>query len=58
MTVRNGMPTTARPERAMTTVSPANTTAEPAVPVARAADSSGSMPAASWLRCRDRMNSE
>ena len=51
------MPTTARPDSAMTTVSPAKTTAEPAVPVARAADSSGSMPAASWVRCRDRMNS-
>ena len=51
------MPTTARPDSAMTTVSPAKTTAEPAVPMARAADSSGSIAAASWLRCRDRMNS-
>jgi hypothetical protein len=57
MTVRNGIPTTARPESAMTTVSPAKTTADPAVPTARAADSSGSMPDASWVRCRDRMNS-
>jgi hypothetical protein len=51
------MPTTARPESAMTTVRPAKTTADPAVPTARAADSSGSMPVASWVRCRDRMNS-
>ena len=44
MVVRNGMPAKPRPIRAMSTVMPANTTAEPAVPVARAADSSGSMP--------------
>ena len=50
------MPTTASPDSAMTTVRPAKTTAEPAVPTARAADSSGSMPEASWVRCRDRMN--
>ena len=44
------------PTRAMITVRPANTTAEPAVPTARAADSSTSMPAASWSRCREMMN--
>jgi hypothetical protein len=57
ITVRNGMPTTASPDRAMTTVRPAKTTADPAVPTARPADSSGSMPVASWVRCRLRMNS-
>ena len=46
--VRNGMPAKERPMRAMSTVTPAKTTAEPAVPVARAADSSGSMPARTW----------
>ena len=57
MTARNGMPTIDRPHSAMITVRPAKTTAEPAVPVARAVDSSGSIPAASWVRWRDRMNS-
>jgi hypothetical protein len=41
----------------MTTVRPANTTADPAVPAARAAESSGVMPVASWVRCRDSRNS-
>ena len=45
MVVRNGMPAKLSPTRAMSTVTPAKTTAEPAVPVARAADSSGSAPA-------------
>lgn len=45
-----GMLTTARPTRAMTTVSPAKTTAEPAVPTARPAASSRSRPSASSAR--------
>lgn len=45
--VRNGMPATARPSKAITTVSPAKITADPAVAVARATDSSTSSPAAS-----------
>ncbi len=57
MTERNGMPTTSSPSRAMITVTPANTTALPAVPTAIAADSSGSSPRANCVRCRDRMNS-
>ncbi len=55
MTERKGMPTTSSPSRAMITVTPAKTTALPAVPTAIAADSSGSSPRASWPRCRDRM---
>ncbi len=50
------MPTTDSPASAMTTVSPANTTALPAVPVAMAADSSTAAPQASWDRWRERMN--
>ncbi|CAH0151096.1 hypothetical protein SRABI128_00545 [Microbacterium sp. Bi128] len=46
--VRNGMPAKLRPMSAMSTVMPANTTADPAVPVARAADSSGSIPPRTW----------
>ena len=42
--VRNGMRANDSPIRAMSTVTPAKTTADPAVPVARAADSSGSTP--------------
>ncbi|CAM5553226.1 hypothetical protein SGLAM104S_03167 [Streptomyces glaucescens] len=53
ITVRKGMRTTASPTSAMITVVPANTTALPAVPTARPADSRGSMPWASWVRCRD-----
>ena len=45
MVVRNGMPAKLRPMRAISTVMPAKTTADPAVPVARAADSSGDIPA-------------
>jgi hypothetical protein len=56
MVVRKGMRTTARPQRAIITVMPAKTTAEPEVATARAADSSALIPAASWSRCRDRMN--
>ena len=51
------MPATDRPTSAIITVSPAKTTADPAVARARAADSSGSMPSRSWSRCRDVMNS-
>jgi len=47
MIVRKGSPATAMPASAMTFVVPANTTAEPAVPVARATDSSSSIPVAS-----------
>ncbi len=46
--VRKGMPAKPKPMSAMSTVMPANTTADPAVPVARAADSSGSTPARTW----------
>ena len=46
--VRNGMFANERPIRAMSTVTPANTTADPAVPLARAADSSGAMPVRTW----------
>ena len=56
--VRNGTPTTLNPASAITTVAPANVTAEPAVAVARAIDSSGSIPAASCVRCRELMNNE
>ncbi len=52
--LRNGMPTTRSPSRAMTTVPPANTTALPAVATAVAADSSGVMPCASCVRWRER----
>ena len=45
MVVRKGMPAKPSPTRAISTVIPAKTTAEPAVPVAREADSSGSTPA-------------
>jgi hypothetical protein len=55
--VRKGMRTTDRPDSAMTTVRPANTTAVPAVAVARAADSATVIPADSWDRCRATMNS-
>ena len=57
ITVRNGMPTTLSAASAMNTVSPANNTAEPAVPVARAMDSATGIPAITCLRCRDTMNS-
>ena len=54
--VRKGIPATASPHSAMITVSPAKTTADPAVATARATDSSGSMPSRSWSRCRETMN--
>ncbi len=54
---RNGMPATDNPTSAIITVSPANTTADPAVARARAADSSGSRPSRSWSRWREVMNS-
>lgn len=57
ITVRNGMLATLRPSSAMNTVNPANTTADPDVPTARPADSSGSRPSRSWSRWRERMNS-
>ena len=57
-TVRNGSPGTASADRAMTTVSPAKTTALPLVPVARAMDSPSGTPCSSWRRCRCTMNSE
>ena len=57
ITVRNGIPTTDSPASAISTVSPAKTTAVPAVPVALAIDSSIGMPAFTWLRCRETMNS-
>lgn len=44
--VTAGMPTTASPASAMMTVRPANTTADPAVPVAILAACSGSRPRA------------
>lgn len=54
MIVRKGMPVMARAARAMTTVAPAKTTALPAVAVARAIDSSQSVPgSASCSRCRE-----
>ena len=55
--VMNGIPTTASEARAITTVAPAKTTALPAVATARAADSSGSIPANSCARWREMMNS-
>ncbi len=48
--VRNGTPTRLSPASAMTTVAPANSTAEPAVAVALATDSSSSSPSASCDR--------
>ena len=53
---RKGMPTTLRPTSATITVAPANTTALPAVPTAVATDSSIGLPASSWDRCLDKMN--
>ena len=58
MMLRNGSPTTKSPSSATITVTPAKTTAFPAVPTAIAADSFGSSPAASWVRWRERMNKE
>jgi hypothetical protein len=58
MRPRNGMPVTLSASSATNTVAPANTTALPAVPLARPIDSSSSTPSRSWRRCRLRMNSE
>ena len=55
--VRNGMLTTNRPARAMTTVRPAKTTALPAVATARPAASSPSRPLSSSCRNLEVMNS-
>ncbi len=55
--VRNGMPTTNRPASAMTTVRPAVTTAEPAVPTAVATAVPTSAPCRSSWRKRVTMNS-
>ena len=58
MVVRNGMPATDRPDSAIITVSPAKTTAEPAVATAsrdRLLGVHARRP--SWSRCRDVMNS-
>ncbi len=46
------MPATTRDTSATTTVQPANTTAVPAVPTARAIDSCSSIPSRIWVRCR------
>ena len=52
------MPTTDSPASAISTVSPANTTAVPAVPFALAIDSSiGIPPSRPAARCRETMNS-
>ncbi len=50
ITVRNGMPTRASPASAMTTVPPAKSTAEPAVPRARPAASGGGTPSRTCCR--------
>jgi hypothetical protein len=55
---RKPIPETLRASSATSTVAPANTTALPAVPLARPIDSRTSMPARTWVRCRLRMNSE
>ena len=56
ITDRNGIWATDSPQRAMITVVPAKTTAEPAVAEAWAIDSSTACPATSWRRCRVTMN--
>ena len=56
ITLRNGIWATARPQSAMITVVPANTTADPAVARDWAIDSSTSIPVASCRRCRVTMN--
>ena len=53
----NGMPEASSETSAITTVIPANTTAPPAVAVARAIDSRMSMPSRSWSLCRVTMKS-
>ena len=56
ITVTAGMPAMARPQMAMTTVAPANSTAAPDVAMARPAASSTVMPARRFSRCRVTMN--
>ena len=53
----SGMSATASEHSAMTTVPPAKNTAPPAVAVARAIDSSISIPSLSWSLWRVTMNS-
>jgi len=53
MTVRNGMPATPSPTRAIMTVIPAKTTAVPAVAMATATDSAESIPCRRLSRCRE-----
>ena len=55
--VTSGIPAKASEQRAITTVKPAKTTAPPAVAVARAIDSLGSIPSPSWSLWRVTMNS-
>ena len=50
------MPVTDRPTSAMITVRPANTTADPAVPTATPAASSGARPSRTSCWNRDMMN--
>ncbi len=56
ISVMNGIRTTDSPTRAMITVAPAKTTAEPAVPIERATASSTVRPSRSSVRNRARMN--
>ena len=56
MTVTAGMPAIARPQMAITTVTPANSTAAPDVAIARPAASSTVMPARRFSRWRVTMN--
>ena len=58
MTARNGMPVTFSASSAISTVEPANSTAEPEVPLASPIDSWSSIPSMSCRRCRLMMNSE
>jgi hypothetical protein len=51
------MLTTDSAASAMNTVVPANTTAEPAVALARPIDSPTGIPSRSWPRCRETTNS-
>jgi hypothetical protein len=57
ISVRNGMPATARPASAITTVRPAVTTADPAVPTAMATASGTGRPRRNSCRNRVTMNS-
>ena len=57
MTARNGMPATDSPVSATMTVTPAKTTADPDVALARAAASSAGSPSVRNDLCRDTMKS-